>query len=208
MYITAEWLYLYSALLNFRLTGNCTLTTQGRWKPISLIPWNKRYTIRFLPFVYTRQVTRFYKRDGISTDAKACLMRSLTDVCRRDLPAIFDNWGHIFQDFTPQTQSYGEHTGVPRRNAIAIQSDEASKRVPNEEQGRACKNAPKEGATAAIKMGFPAWIQRSRITFTNGESQNFRFATKGGWTTTIMYRRKKHAGRATWPKILHPYFCT
>ena len=40
-------------------------------------------------------------RAGISTDAKARFIRSLTDVCRRDLPAIFDNWGQIFQDFSP-----------------------------------------------------------------------------------------------------------
>ena len=40
--------------------------------------------------------------------------------------------------------------------------------------------------------GFPAWsgaawIQRSWITFTNGESQDFCFAAKGGWKTSVLY---------------------
>jgi hypothetical protein len=66
------------------------------------------------------------------------------------------------------------------QDEVQSRSELSDEHVPNEEQGRACKNAPEKGAAAALKRAFPAWIQPSRII--NGESQDFYFAAKGGWS--------------------------
>ena len=115
---------------------------------------------------------------------------AINHVCRIDLPAIFDNWGHIFQDFWPQTIWRTQWRAKMKCNQS--RSELSDERVPNEEQGRACKNALEKGAAAAIKRAFPAWIQRSRIINGN-ESQDFYVAAKGGWTTSILYLRNMQA---------------
>ena len=111
----------------------------------------------FLSFVRDRYLGS--KRDEISADAKARLIRSFTNVWRRDLPSDFRQLRpclRILSTFSSQTQSCGEHTGAPSRSATAIRSDESSKRVPNEGQGRVWRKAPERGAAAAIKRAFPA----------------------------------------------------
>ena len=50
---------------------------------------------------------------------------------------------------------WGEQTAALSQRATAIRRDESSILVPNEAQGRAFRNAPENGAAAAIKRAFP-----------------------------------------------------
>ena len=121
---------------------------------------------------------------------------------------------HVFQDCQPSHLKHCRmaNTGAPRRSAMAIRSDESFKRVPNIEQGRVSWKAPEKDAAAAIKRAVPAWsgtawIQRSWNTFTNGASQNFCFAAKGGWTTSVLYLSFRSSTTSTKSGLFLPPLC-
>ena len=70
-------------------------------------------------------------------------------------------------------QTWGAQTGAPRRKATDIRSDESSSRVPSDEQGRACRNAPEWGAAAAIRRALLAWSGAADNTFFSWIHQRF-----------------------------------
>ena len=93
------------------------------------------------------------------------------------------------------------------QDEVQSRSELSDERVPNEEQGRACKNAPEKGAAAAIKRASSLEFNDPGSSMVSPRICILQRRARG-WTTSILYRRKKHAGRATWPKIPHPYLCT
>jgi len=102
-------------------------------------------------------------RQGISADAGARLMSSLTALWRNIRPADLRQlspWLHVLSTAAPRTQTSGAQTGAPRRDATAIRRDELSSRVPRAERGRAWRKAPEWGVAAAASRIFTVdWSQ-------------------------------------------------
>ena len=79
-------------------------------------------------------------REGISADISARLIISLTAQWREKRPADFlqlSPWWPSESTCWPHMHVWGRHTGAPMRNAMAIRSEELSRRVPREAHGRA-----------------------------------------------------------------------
>jgi hypothetical protein len=124
-------------------SGNClvemTWSQRIPHETLTLLPWHHRYTIRSLS-LWSGQW-----RDETSTVASALLTRSLSALCRRWRPADFTQLNLCTPDestVAPQMQVWGANAGAPIRNATAILDVTSSRRVPTEEHGSACRNAP------------------------------------------------------------------
>jgi hypothetical protein len=65
-------------------------------------------------------------------------------------------------------QIWGAQIGARRLQSTDIRGDESSSRVPSDQQGRSCRNAPEWGAAAAIRQALLAWsgaaCREQRIT--------------------------------------------
>ncbi len=55
-------------------------------------------------------------------------------------------------------QVCGEHISAPSLVATAMRKEELSMRVPTAEHGMASRNAPANGAAAAVRRAKPAWV--------------------------------------------------
>ena len=102
----------------------------------------------------SRASPRGSRRLGVSAEVSAALTIMLMAVCLAPRPADFRQLRPctpLESIAAPQIQSCGVHSGATRRRDTAMRIDVLSRRVPTEDIGMACRNAPEDGAAAAIR---------------------------------------------------------